>query len=197
MELTSAGSFTKTFDRSNIFSASEDVFIGTGLLGYEAQFGLSSTPANERVLHIEVTHLNLNALRTAILITLDLTADSGTPSTVNFVQLSYLIVGSDFSGFIPNSPTSSYVFVRTASLIAGPNDGTPVRVGFENTNMNLKGPFNYDPTFNAEGRCGAIRDDNGDWRITTVGCMYKGIHLYFTGFSSNPTPGQIGADQAI
>ena len=34
LELTSAGDFTHTFDRSNIFSAAEDIFIGTGLLGF-------------------------------------------------------------------------------------------------------------------------------------------------------------------
>ena len=80
--------------------------------------------------HIEVTNLNLNTLRTAILITLDLTPDAGTPSIISFVQMSYLIVGSDFSGFVPNSPTSSYVFARTASLVAGPSSSVPVRVSF-------------------------------------------------------------------
>lgn len=150
------------------------------------------------VTHIEVTNLRLNALRTAVIFTLDLTPDTGTASVVNFVQMTYIVVGSDFSGFIENSPTSSYVFVRTSSLIAGSSDNSlAIRVGFENTDMNLKGPFNYDPTFNAEGRCGAIRDDNGDWRITTAGCMYKGIHLYVAGFSSNPSPAQTNTERPL
>ena len=63
--------------------------------------------------------------------------------------------------------------------------------------MALKGPFDYDPTFNSGGRCGAIRDGSGDWRITTVGCMYKGVHLYVTGFSSNPSPAQTAGNRHL
>ena len=122
VRLVQAGQFSHTFDRSNIFSASEDVFFGTSLLGYEAEYAGDATPANELHTHIEVTNLALNALRTTILITLDTTALTGNPSDVSLVQMGYMVLGTDFSG-ITNGPDSSYVFVQTSSMFSTP-DGT-------------------------------------------------------------------------
>ena len=93
-----------------------------------------------------------------------------------------IIVGSDMSGFYDDaSIPSSYIFARNSEMTEMPNTGTGL-VDFKNGA--LKGPFNYASAENTG--CGAREDDDGNWRVETV-CDYKGIHVYITGFSINPT----------
>ena len=126
-------------------------------------------------------------------IDLGLTHPLGSSAVVSYVQLMYLVVGSDMSGFYDDmSIPSSYIFARNSELTEMPNTGSGL-IDFKNGA--LKGPFNYP---NAENTgCGGREDDNGDWRVEEAGCEYHGLHIYITGFSFNPPGDFVAAQIAI
>ena len=133
---------------------------------------------------IEVRSTALNAARTALIIDLNLTPPIGTEADVHFVQLSYIIVGSDMKGFHDSDGiASSYIFVRNSQMETMPNDGSGSLFDFKNGA--LKGPYNYDPAED-EG-CGGMVDPDGNWRVEDSVCAMAGLEIFITGFYIRPT----------
>ena len=94
----------------------ESIIHATSLYGYGAVMGVPLNPTQSELnTNIEVESLIVNSARTSFQINMNYNPPIGLASTINFVRISYILVGSDFSGYHDDSgASSSYIFVRNS-----------------------------------------------------------------------------------